>query len=102
MINVNCGKEVAPALTPIEHRSLTKTNACDGIELIAEETNTFVWLFASILRSDPTSLPVMWRVKAPSEKDARRKLVRDYVLSFAGVIHHRCGRDGFSRFPGEI
>ncbi|MFN1149182.1 host cell division inhibitor Icd-like protein [Serratia liquefaciens] len=89
MINVNCGKEVAPALTPIEHRSLTKTNACGGIELIAEETSTFVWLFASILRSDPTSRPVMWRVKAPSEKDARRKLSRDYILSFAGVIHHR-------------
>ncbi|HID8404586.1 TPA: host cell division inhibitor Icd-like protein [Serratia marcescens] len=86
MINMTRDKEVAPALTPIEHRSQIKANACGGINLIAKEHSTTIFLFASVLRSDPTSRPVMWRIKATNEKDARRKLSRDYVLSFAGCL----------------
>ena len=33
-------KEVAPALTPIEHRSQIKVNACGGINSIAEDAIT--------------------------------------------------------------
>lgn len=85
MNNSTVGR-VAPALTPIEHRSLTKINVRGGIDLIAEETTTFVWLFASVLRSDPTSRPVIQRVKATSEKNARLQLVYQYVLMFAGRL----------------
>ncbi|WP_288445377.1 host cell division inhibitor Icd-like protein [uncultured Serratia sp.] len=92
---------VAPAPQPSKCRSQIKVNACGGIDLIAKEHSTTIFLFASILRSDPTSHPVMWRIKATNEKDARRKLSRDYVLSFAGVIHHRSGPDGFSRLRCE-
>jgi len=48
--------------------------------------STKVFIFASVLRCDPKSRPVMWRVKAASEKEARRQLVRDYVLAFAGYL----------------
>lgn len=48
--------------------------------------NTTIFLFASVLRSDPKSRPVMQRVIAATEKEARRQLVRDYVLSFAGRL----------------
>ncbi|WP_025122263.1 MULTISPECIES: host cell division inhibitor Icd-like protein [unclassified Serratia (in: enterobacteria)] len=54
--------------------------------MIEKKDNTKVYLFASILRSDPKSRPIMQRVKATSEKEARRQLVRDYVLSFAGCL----------------
>ncbi|WP_115159113.1 host cell division inhibitor Icd-like protein [Serratia fonticola] len=47
---------------------------------------TKIYIFASVLRSDPKSRPVMWRVKAASEKEARRQLVRDYVLVCAGIM----------------
>lgn len=96
MNNLVNNKEVAPALTPIEHRSQIKVNACGGINPIAKEHSTNIFLFASVLRADPTSRPVMWRIKASSEKDARIKLSRDYILSFAGVIHHR------DRFGGIV
>ncbi|MGP0904053.1 host cell division inhibitor Icd-like protein [Serratia sp. CY76391] len=86
MNNLVKNKEVAPALTPIEHRSQIKVNACVGINSIDKEHSTTIFLFASVLRSDPTSRPVMWRIKATNEKDARRKLSRDYVLSFAGCL----------------
>ncbi|MBC3213838.1 host cell division inhibitor Icd-like protein [Serratia fonticola] len=54
--------------------------------MTGKKHNTTIFLFASVLRSDPKSLPVMQRVKAATEKEARRQLVRDYVLSFAGRL----------------
>ncbi|WP_447880377.1 host cell division inhibitor Icd-like protein [Serratia fonticola] len=54
--------------------------------MIDKKHNTTVFLFASILRRDPKSRPVMLRVIAATEKEARRQLVRDYVLSFAGRL----------------
>ncbi|UAN58018.1 host cell division inhibitor Icd-like protein [Serratia sp. JSRIV004] len=52
--------------------------------MIEKKHNTKVFIFASVLRCDPKSRPVMQRVIAATEKEARRQLVRDYVLSFAG------------------
>ncbi|MFV9080091.1 host cell division inhibitor Icd-like protein [Serratia fonticola] len=54
--------------------------------MIDKKHNTTIFLFASVLRSDPKSRPVMQRVIAATEKEARRQLVRDYVLSFAGRL----------------
>ncbi|MBP0998226.1 host cell division inhibitor Icd-like protein [Serratia fonticola] len=61
--------------------------------MIDKKHNTKIFLFASVLRCDPKSRPVMQRVQAISEKEARRQLVRDYVLSLAGClpdseVHH--------------
>lgn len=47
---------------------------------------TKIYLFASVLRCDPKSRPVMWRVQASNEKEARRQLVRNYVLVCAGIM----------------
>ncbi|WP_115158645.1 host cell division inhibitor Icd-like protein [Serratia fonticola] len=54
--------------------------------MIDKKHSATIFLFASVLRSDPKSRPVMQRVQASSEKEARCQLVRDYVLSFAGRL----------------
>ncbi|QII40540.1 host cell division inhibitor Icd-like protein [Rouxiella badensis] len=45
--------------------------------------STSVFVFASVLRADVKAHPVMRRVMACSERDARAQLSRDYVLSLA-------------------
>lgn len=45
-----------------------------------------VFLFASVKRSDSKAKPVMIRVVAATEKEARRELVQQYVLSLAARL----------------
>ncbi|MGP0959454.1 host cell division inhibitor Icd-like protein [Serratia sp. CY68758] len=47
---------------------------------------TFCFLFAAVRRSALTAAPRMVRTVADSERNARRRLARDYVLSFAGRL----------------
>ncbi|HCR2979101.1 TPA: host cell division inhibitor Icd-like protein [Serratia marcescens] len=47
---------------------------------------TFCFLFAAVRRSALTASPRMVRTVADSERNARRRLSRDYVLSFAGRL----------------
>ncbi len=47
---------------------------------------TFCFLFAAVRRSALTASPRIVRTVADSERNARRLLVRDYVLSFAGRL----------------
>ncbi|MBH3119120.1 host cell division inhibitor Icd-like protein [Serratia ureilytica] len=47
---------------------------------------TFSFLFAAVRRSALTASPRMVRTVADSERNARRRLSRDYVLSFAGRL----------------
>ncbi len=47
---------------------------------------TFCFLFAAVRRSALTASPRMVRTVADSERNARRQLARDYVLSFAGRL----------------
>ncbi|HEJ7032715.1 MULTISPECIES: host cell division inhibitor Icd-like protein [Serratia] len=47
---------------------------------------TFCFLFAAVRRSALTASPRMVRTVADSERNARRVLARDYVLSFAGRL----------------
>ncbi|WP_337262932.1 MULTISPECIES: host cell division inhibitor Icd-like protein [unclassified Serratia (in: enterobacteria)] len=54
--------------------------------MIEQKHNTKIYLFAAVLRSDPNALPVKCRITATSEKEARRQLVRDYVLVCAGCV----------------
>jgi hypothetical protein len=46
----------------------------------------FVFLFAAVRRNTTTLQPCMLRTVATCEHAARRVLVRDYVLSFAGRL----------------
>ncbi|MFV8845981.1 host cell division inhibitor Icd-like protein [Serratia fonticola] len=46
----------------------------------------FVFLFAAVRRNTTTLQPCMLRTVATCEHAARRALVRDYVLSFAGRL----------------
>lgn len=78
MINLTRNKLLAPVLTPIEHRSLTKTNACGGIELIAEKTNTFVYRFACVLKAKPERPPVIVLSTACTESEARANLSKAF------------------------
>lgn len=77
------------ALEPRQRiQSLTlNINTCDGVENKAGSNisiSTFV--FASVLRSDPTAKPVMRRVVACNEKEARRQLSGQYVLSLGSRL----------------
>ncbi len=47
---------------------------------------TFCFLFAAVRRSALTATPRIVRTVADSERNARRLLARDYVLSFAGRL----------------
>lgn len=47
---------------------------------------TFCFLFAAVRRSALTASPRIVRTVADTECNARRLLVRDYVLSFAGRL----------------
>ncbi|MGJ3445075.1 host cell division inhibitor Icd-like protein [Enterobacter sp. PTB] len=46
----------------------------------------FVWLFLAVRRSDVNERPQRKTVTAHTEREARRTLARDFVLSFAGRI----------------
>ncbi|MBN5380794.1 host cell division inhibitor Icd-like protein [Serratia marcescens] len=47
---------------------------------------TFCFLFAAVRRSALTASPRIVRTVADTERNARRRLSRDYVLSFAGRL----------------
>lgn len=46
----------------------------------------FVWLFLAVRRSDVNERPQRKTVTAHTEREARRTLARDFVLSFAGRL----------------
>ncbi|EKN4115793.1 ash family protein [Yersinia enterocolitica] len=46
----------------------------------------FIYLFAAVRRTELTARPCMLRTTASSEKNARLRLTRDYILSFAGRL----------------
>jgi len=46
----------------------------------------FVFVFAAVRRADRTPRICMLRTVAGDERSARRSLVRDYVLAFAGRL----------------
>lgn len=46
----------------------------------------FIFVFAAVRRSGRKSRVCMLRTVATDERAARRSLVRDYVLSFAGRL----------------
>lgn len=46
----------------------------------------FTFIFAAVRRTDTAARPCMLRTVAGDERTARARLVRDYVLSFAGRL----------------
>jgi len=74
--------------TPVKAQSLTLKQTCaSGLVNKADaDTSTSVFLFASVKRSDSKAKPVMIRIVACSEYEARRELVQQYVVSLAARI----------------
>lgn len=74
--------------TPVKAQSLIlkKTCASGLVNKAAADTSTSVFLFASVKRSDPKAKPAMIRVVACSEREARRELAKEYVLSLAARL----------------
>ena len=74
--------------TPVNPQSLTSKQTCaSGLVIKAvADISTSVFLFASVKRSDDTTKPVMIRVTACTEKEARRQLAQQYILSLAARI----------------
>jgi hypothetical protein len=46
----------------------------------------FVYVFAAVRRADRTPRICMLRTVAGDERAARRSLIRDYILAFAGRL----------------
>lgn len=78
----------ALASTPVKRQSLTlNVDTCDGVENKAvSDISISTFVFASVLRSDPKARPVIRRVVACNEKDARRQLSAVYVLSLSSRL----------------
>lgn len=74
--------------TPVKSQSLTskQTCACGLVNKAVIDSNTSIFLFASVKRSDSKAKPVMIRIVACSEYEARRELVQQYVLSLAARL----------------
>ncbi len=85
MRNVTCHSN--SVLVPRQrNQNLALNNACDGLNKVKTDSILTVFIFATIKRSDVKAKPVMKRVAASSYKEARRKLISNYVISFAGRI----------------
>lgn len=74
--------------TPVKAQSLTSKQTCaSGLVIKAvADISTSLFLFASVKRSDSNAKPVMIRIQACSEQEARRVLVQDYILSLAARL----------------
>lgn len=76
---------------PVKSQSLTLKKTCaSGLVIKADaDISTSVFLFASLKRSDSKAKPVMIRIQAFSEHEARRELVQDYILSLAARLPNK-------------
>ncbi|HGM5490586.1 TPA: host cell division inhibitor Icd-like protein [Serratia fonticola] len=66
--------------------NLYSKKAATMATILAPSHPQFVFLFAAVRRNTTTLQPCMLRTVATCEHAARRALVRDYVLSFAGRL----------------
>ncbi|CNE38414.1 MULTISPECIES: host cell division inhibitor Icd-like protein [Yersinia] len=83
MIKIN---KIAEKAKPIANQHPIIKNTLVSINKLEINTILTVFIFAAIKRSDVKAKPVMKRVTASSYKEARRKLISNYVISFAGRI----------------
>jgi len=66
--------------------TLKKTCASGLVNKAVVDCSTSIFLFASVKRSDDTAKAMMIRIIACTEKEARRQLAQQYVLSLAARI----------------
>ena len=94
MDNMNFCSNSALGSTPVNPQSLTSKQTCaSGLVIKAvADISTSVFLFASVKRSDTTAKPVMIRIVACSEREARRELAPRYVLSLAARLPNKEAR----------
>ncbi|WP_145591612.1 host cell division inhibitor Icd-like protein [Yersinia rochesterensis] len=83
MIKIN---KIAEKAKPIENQHPIIKNTLVSLNKLEINSILTVFIFAAIKRSDVKAKPVMIRVTASSYKEARRKLISNYVISFAGRI----------------
>ena len=83
--------------TPVRVTTHERRNSGGGINRYSQEAATmattltlshpqFVYVFAAVRRADRTPRICMLRTVAGDEHAARRSLVRDYILAFAGRL----------------
>ncbi|RXA98545.1 host cell division inhibitor Icd-like protein [Yersinia sp. 2105 StPb PI] len=83
MIKIN---KIAEKAKPIANQHPIIKNTLVSLNKLEINSILTVFIFAAIKRSDVKAKPVMIRVTASSYKEARRKLISNYVISFAGRI----------------
>ncbi|ELI8402833.1 host cell division inhibitor Icd-like protein [Yersinia enterocolitica] len=83
MIKIN---KIAEKAKPIANQHPIIKNTLVSLNKFEINSILTVFIFAAIKRSDVKAKPVMKRVAASSYKEARRKLISNYVISFAGRI----------------
>lgn len=84
----NCSTNATLGSTPVKPQSLASKQTCasGSVNKVAADSSTSVFLFASVKRSDYKAKPVMIRIVARSEYEARCELVQQYVVSLAARI----------------
>ncbi|PHZ24304.1 host cell division inhibitor Icd-like protein [Yersinia massiliensis] len=81
-----------PSGLPPKCENSSGSNNHDSMEAATMATSLtplhpqFIYLFAAVRRTELTARPCMLRTTASSEKNARLRLTRDYILSFAGRL----------------
>ncbi|MCC7688621.1 host cell division inhibitor Icd-like protein [Serratia marcescens] len=91
-VSIEAGIPTPVWATTHKRRNFGGSNNHDSMEAAIMATTltpthpTFCFLFAAVRRSVLTASPRMVRTVADNERDARRLLARDYVLSFAGRL----------------
>lgn len=83
MIKIN---KIAEKAKPIANQHPIIKNTPVSLNKFEIDSILTVFIFAAIKRSDVKAKPVMKRVAASSYKEARRELISNYVISFAGRI----------------
>ncbi|WET16694.1 host cell division inhibitor Icd-like protein [Yersinia intermedia] len=83
MIKIN---KIAEKAKPIANQHPIIKNTLVSLNKFEINSILTVFIFAAIKRSDVKAKPVMKRVTASSYNEARRKLISNYVISFAGRI----------------
>ncbi|EOB3109757.1 host cell division inhibitor Icd-like protein [Yersinia enterocolitica] len=91
-VSIEAGIPTPVWATTHKRRNFGGSNNHDSMEAATMATSLtplypqFIYLFAAVRRTELTARPCMLRTTASSEKNARLRLTRDYILSFAGRL----------------
>ena len=89
---VGCFPIVAVSHPVMLYRPTVRSLAVDSENLQLETTQMYQFIFAAIRRTDLTNHIQKIRITVDSERNARAKLAREFVLVLAGRINLQSGR----------